>query len=493
MNTFFATTFNQRLYKEYAHNFIRTYIDTKQEIPVICYVDDDFEYPVHKNITYLKLHEAMPQILTFKEKHKDKILDLEFEAASDIHFLQNAVRFSHKVFAQVHASYSKKKFLYIDADNVFRKKITEEFVEEFIPDDVVITCYGRPNWVETGIIGYNSKLGNISKKFFDLYLSYYMEDKIFKMRFKTDSQALDGTRKLMRKVPGYKEVDKGDGVDGHVIHRDKKMLIYLDHRKGVRKFEPHERPIIIAIDTANNDNLILKIINGIKIHQKKNPNVIYRIFGNKDVISEIITKTGIDVDKYELVDTKEKNTSMLLAIENAKNKESDIVISLGKTEKLFDLANQNLNLIRKINKPVLSILLPNKIGMNIILDLNTNSEYSDFSLMGAALFKILFKNKKAKVALLNIGSEEFKGNEVIKNTYQKLNNIKSPLYEFYGYIEGNEVMNGDANIIVTDGFTGNIMIKAREGVTNFITSEFKKTMTSNLIGKFSFFFKFKKL
>ena len=158
MNTFFTTTFNSRLYEEYAHNFIETYLKTNQEIPVICYVDDDHNYPINKNISYIKLHEAMPEIIDFKNRHKDIILDLKYEAFSDQEFLQNAVRFSHKVFAQVHSSYSKKKFMYIDADNVFRKKISNEFVDSFIPDDVVVTCYGRPNWVEAGVIGFNSQI-----------------------------------------------------------------------------------------------------------------------------------------------------------------------------------------------------------------------------------------------------------------------------------------------------------------------------------------------
>lgn len=244
MNTFFITTFNSRLYKEYAHNFIETYIQTKQEIPVICYVDDDYDYPINKNISYVKLHEAMPQIIEFKNRHKDIILDLKYEAFSDQEFLQNAVRFSHKVFAQVHSSYSKKKFMYIDADNIFKKKITKEFIDNFIPDNVSVTCYGRPNYVETGIIGYNASLGDVSKIFFQKYLSYYTEDKIFKSKFKTDSQALDGTRKEMKKIEGYVEIDKGDGMDGHVIHRDKFMLNYLDHRKGKRKYQ--------KIDYSNN-------------------------------------------------------------------------------------------------------------------------------------------------------------------------------------------------------------------------------------------------
>ena len=111
-------------------------------------------------------------------------------------FLQNAVKFSHKVFAQTHASYSNEKFLFIDADTVFKKKIKKVFVEDFIPDNVMLTCYGRPNWVEAGVVGFNARLKDLSKIFFDLYLSYYLDDKIFEMKFKTDCQALDETRKI---------------------------------------------------------------------------------------------------------------------------------------------------------------------------------------------------------------------------------------------------------------------------------------------------------
>ncbi len=147
-------------------------------------------------------------------------------------------------------------------------------------------------------------------------------------------------------------------------------------------------------------------------------------------------------------------------------------------------------MIENIEKPALSGLWPNKKGMNIVLDLGANIECNeknlvDFSLMGAALHKALYENEVPKVAILNIGSEEVKGNVVIKNTYQKLNIKQNPLYEFHGYIEGNQIMEGNVNVIVTDGFTGNVALKTAEGTANFITSELKKAINSNIIGKIS--------
>ena len=127
---------------------------------------------------------------------------------------------------------------------------------------------------------------------------------------------------------------------------------------------------------------------------------------------------------------------------------------------------------------------------DVVLDLGANIECSpknliDFSIMGSSLFNSLYPNDEAKVALLNIGSEELKGNEIIKETYQQLNKRTNNDFEFKGYIEGNQLMNGDVNVIVADGFTGNVALKTAEGTANFITSELKKTMTGNLIGKMS--------
>ena len=105
--------------------------------------------------------------------------------------------------------------------------------------------------------------------------------------------------------------------------------------------------------------------------------------------------------------------------------------------------------------------------------------------MGAALHKSLYPNEVTKVALLNIGSEEVKGNSVIKNTYQELSNYNSSLFEFSGYVEGNNIMSGKVNVIISDGFTGNIALKTAEGTANFITSELKKALKGNMLGKIS--------
>tara|TARA_B100000287_G_scaffold181786_1_gene171902 strand:+ start:54 stop:1061 length:1008 start_codon:yes stop_codon:yes gene_type:complete len=266
-----------------------------------------------------------------------------------------------------------------------------------------------------------------------------------------------------------------------------------------------KKSIIIAVDAMGGDDSPSKILKGIELFHKNNDHVFYKLFGNKNLILDCLNKTNINKSNYEIVHTDEKienedsalagakkgkNTSMWLAVESVKNKTSDIILSAGNTGALFVIAKLNLKMIENISKPALSGLWPNKVGMNIVLDLGANIECDeknliDFCLMGSALYRSLFENVDPKVALLNIGSEELKGNTVIKNTYQKLVGQKNNIFDFKGYIEGNHIMDGDVNVIVTDGFTGNIALKTAEGTANFITNELKNALTSNMLGKIS--------
>jgi Fatty acid/phospholipid biosynthesis enzyme len=111
--------------------------------------------------------------------------------------------------------------------------------------------------------------------------------------------------------------------------------------------------------------------------------------------------------------------------------------------------------------------------------------------MGSALYQSLYPNEKAKVALLNIGSEEIKGTELLKSTYSKLKVLDSMGdFQFLGYIEGNEITHGKCNVIVTDGFTGNIALKTAEGTANFLTDNLKEALSSNIFSKFSTIFSY---
>ena len=262
--------------------------------------------------------------------------------------------------------------------------------------------------------------------------------------------------------------------------------------------------IKIAVDAMGGDGSPQKIIDGIILNHSKNKYNFFKIFGDKNKIEPIINGK-IPKEYFEIIHTEKKiestdsplegakrgkDTSMWLAIKSVKDKSADIVISAGNTGALLVVSKLNLKMIQNIDKPALSALWPNKKGMSVVLDLGANIEcssknLSDFSIMGASLFTSLYPNEKPNVALLNIGSEELKGNEIIKETYQLLNEKKSDNYNFAGYIEGNHLMDGKVNVIVSDGFTGNVALKTAEGTANFISSELKNALTGSLLGKIS--------
>ncbi len=262
--------------------------------------------------------------------------------------------------------------------------------------------------------------------------------------------------------------------------------------------------IKIAVDAMGGDNSPKKIIDGILVNSRENKDVVYNIFGDKDKIELLFPKNYnkeifiVFDTKNKILDTdsplsaakKGKDTSMWMTIDSVKKNESHVAISAGNTGALFVISKLNLKMIENIEKPALSALWPNKRNFNVVLDLGANIECNDknlvdFSIMGSSLFKSLYPNDDAVVALLNVGSEELKGNHIIKKAYQELQNIKNKNFRFNGYIEGNNIMDGEVNVIVTDGFTGNIALKTAEGTANFIVKEFKESMTSNILGKLS--------
>jgi len=252
----------------------------------------------------------------------------------------------------------------------------------------------------------------------------------------------------------------------------------------------------IAVDAMGGENAPKKILKGIEISLKKNSDNFFYLFGKKDLIEKEVKNNNILKKNSEIIDCqdiisddesplvaakKSKETSMWKSIDFLKNKKADITLSAGNTGAMLVISRLLLNNINGINKPALAGLWPNKNNMNVVLDLGANilcdeKNLSDFAAMGSALFKSLFKKEKPKIALLNIGLEENKGSDVLKKTFSilKKNSIKN--FEFVGYIEGNHIMDGNVDVIITDGFTGNIALKTAEGTANFITSNLKKSL-----------------
>ena len=252
----------------------------------------------------------------------------------------------------------------------------------------------------------------------------------------------------------------------------------------------------IAIDAMGGEKSPNKIIQGIEISLKKDKENYFYLFGDEKILNKEISKTKLVDSHSEIINTKDvildtespltaakrsKDSSMWKSIESLKEKKTDVCLSAGNTGALLVISRLLLKTINGINKPALAGLWPNQNNINVVLDLGANIEcseknLSDFASMGSALYKSLFNEEKSKVALLNVGLEENKGSEVLKKTHNILKNNNSKNFEFSGYIEGNQIMDGNINVIVTDGFTGNVALKTAEGTANFITKNIKKAL-----------------
>ena len=272
--------------------------------------------------------------------------------------------------------------------------------------------------------------------------------------------------------------------------------------------------ITIAIDAMGGENAPNKNIEGLAIFLKKNKvkkDFFFNLYGDENLIKKELNKYKISSDVFKIFHTSsvvsDKETP-LTAIKNSKNSSmwnsinsqlefnSNITLSAGNTAVLFVISRMLLKTIESVSKPALAGLWPNKKNMNVVLDLGANVECDDknlvdFSEMGAALYKALFPQDSPKVALLNIGSEEIKGTDNLKRAYIKLKEIsKYGDFQFDGFIEGNQITNGESNVIVTDGFTGNIALKTAEGTAKFITDSLKNSLTETLLAKFSIIFSY---
>ena len=244
---------------------------------------------------------------------------------------------------------------------------------------------------------------------------------------------------------------------------------------------------------------------------KKKDDFFFNIYGDEQLITNELNKYKISKTSYKIYHSttvvsdeetpltaikNSKDSSMWNSINSQIELNSDISLSAGNTGVLFVVSRMLLKTIETVSKPALAGLWPNKKNMNVVLDLGANVvcddvNLVDFSEMGAALYKALFPEDTAKVALLNIGSEEIKGTEHLKKAYFKLKEIsKHGDFQFDGFIEGNKITNGDSNVIVTDGFTGNIALKTAEGTAKFVTDSLKESLSETLLAKFSILFSY---
>jgi len=241
----------------------------------------------------------------------------------------------------------------------------------------------------------------------------------------------------------------------------------------------------IALDAMGGENAPDKVIEGLKLFLDQDRNIFFLLHGKEEAIQKSISKFHIPKENYKIIHCAEeikdkdsvrdairtgKETSMWKAIDSVKNLESDLIISSGNTGALLVISKLIIKMMDGIDKPAIAGLWPNLKKTSVVLDLGANIEfneknYLDFSKIAAELYRVIFDEANPSVGLLNVGSEEIKGHETLKNAFAQLPEAKNN-FIFKGYVEGNQIKDGNVDVIVTDGFSGNIALKTAEGTAN---------------------------
>ena len=279
------------------------------------------------------------------------------------------------------------------------------------------------------------------------------------------------------------------------------------------------KAVTIALDAMGGDKAPHIVVKGAARFLKKHgsDNIRFLFFGKKEIVHSHLKKYKellpvseirhtddviVNDEKPSMALRKGKNSSMGLAIKAVTDGEADYVVSAGNTGALMAIALFSMKRLPGIDRPAIASMFPTSTGKKVIaLDLGANLEASpknlvQYSLLGAIFASTTFGVDRPKVGLLNVGSEEGKGPESVKAASAILKEMENLPADYVGFVEGNDIGKGKVDVVVTDGFTGNIALKMMEGTANllydFLKDAFFGTLLSKMVSLLSYF-SFKRL
>lgn len=282
-----------------------------------------------------------------------------------------------------------------------------------------------------------------------------------------------------------------------------------------------ENKKIISVDAMGGDHAPNAVLGGMNqfLYQYGEDSVFFRVFGNERILRQLLKKFPRVARNCEIIHANEvisgsdkvrdvirhaQDTSMYMAVKDVRDGNSSAVVSAGNTGVLMALSKLALKTVDGISRPAITTMLPSGNGDTRVvgLDLGANVQCDeeilfDFSILGSVYAEIIGNMERPKVGILNIGEEETKGSETLQRLNKILTEHKEELpYEYIGFVEGNDVTAGNVQVVVTDGFTGNVMLKTVEGtakmISRIVKANYKRSFLA-ILGTFFLIHLFKRL
>ncbi len=262
---------------------------------------------------------------------------------------------------------------------------------------------------------------------------------------------------------------------------------------------------VIALDAMGGDRAPAMVVAGANVARVRHPGSRFRLFGRPEklekllrrfpklaAVTEIVpSQTVIAADmKPSQALRRGRDSSMGMAIGDVQAGKASGVVSAGNTGALMAMAKLALRTLPGIHRPAIASLFPTRRGESVMLDLGANLDCGaenllQFAIMGAAFARSVQGLRRPTVGLLNVGSEESKGHEEVRRAAEVLRTAELPL-EFYGFVEGNDIAEGTVDVVVADGFSGNIALKTAEGTASMYSGFLRATFRRSLFSKLGY-------
>ncbi|MEJ0063434.1 MAG: phosphate acyltransferase PlsX [Alphaproteobacteria bacterium] len=264
---------------------------------------------------------------------------------------------------------------------------------------------------------------------------------------------------------------------------------------------------VIALDAMGGDRAPEIVIAGAALAAERHPNISYLMYGNESVVAPILARYAPLKDIAELRHAPDsvsadirpslalrqgRNSSMRYALDAVAKGDAACIVSAGNTGALLAMAKLVLKTLPGIDRPAMASFLPTMVGESVMLDLGANVEVDaenlvQFAIMGAIFASAILGVSEPTIGLLNVGVEDIKGRDELKTAAQLLRERPVP-GKFVGFVEGNDIPGGRVDVIVTDGFTGNVALKTVEGTAKLMAHFMRQTFQSSLSAKIGYLF-----